>query len=297
MSGVAIYYDASRCTACKGCQVACKTWNELPSPLEKNSQEWSGSLQNPPDLNGNTRLVMTFREADNDTKWGIDWAFGRRSCMHCGEPACVIACPTGCLQKDEDTGFVVLDTDKCIGCQYCRSACPFDVPRHTGVGLDGMGITINKCTGCVDRVRHDRSPACVTACQPEALDFGPRDEMIAKAEARVATLHERGFDKARVYGKDEVGGCHTIHVLKYGLEMYELPENPQVPEFTRAEDGVMKVLTGVGAAGVVAGLGLSFLTGVGYHRDEQRYDEKTGDIIDVDTGEVVRHIDKEAGER
>ena len=296
MTEMAMLYDSSVCTACKGCQVACKVWNELPSPLVKNSQEWSGSLQNPADVNDTTRMIITFNEADNGKRWGIDWTFGRRSCMHCTNAGCVDVCPTGCLSHDEH-GFVVADDDKCIGCQYCRSACPFDIPRHTGVGLDGMGIKINKCTGCIDRVRAGRAPACVTSCQPEALDFGDRDEMIAKAEARVEELHAKGFSKARVYGKDECGGCHTIHVLKYGMEMYELPENPEVPQMTRVEDTTMKILAGVGAAGVVAGLGLSFATGIGYRRDEMRYDEKTGDIVDVDTGEVVRHIDKEAGER
>ena len=51
------------------------------------------------------------------------------------------------------------------------------------------------------------------------------------------------------------------------------------------------------AVGVAAGLGISYLTGRGYKRDQMYYDEKTHDEVDVDTGEVVRHIDKEAGER
>ncbi|AJC12206.1 4Fe-4S ferredoxin [Berryella intestinalis] len=295
MTEMAMLYDSSVCTACKGCQVACKVWNELPSPLVKNSQEWSGSLQNPADVNDTTRMIITFNEADNDKRWGIDWTFGRRSCMHCTNAGCVDVCPTGCLSHDEH-GFVVADDDKCIGCQYCRSACPFDIPRHTGVGLDGMGIKLNKCTMCSDRVENGREPACVSTCQPGALLFGTREEMLAKAAEKVAKLKERGYADASVYGAEEVGGTHIIHVLHRGLDRYELPENPQVHGMIETEN-LMKTLTAVGAVGVVAGLGLSFATGIGYRRDEQRYDEASHDVIDVDTGEIVKHIDKEAGER
>ncbi|ANE22206.1 4Fe-4S ferredoxin [Denitrobacterium detoxificans] len=296
MSDKAILFDSSKCTGCKGCQVACKTWNNLPSSLEYNAGEFTGSLQNPIDLNGTTRRIVTYNEADNGKKYGVNWAFGQRACMHCDNPSCVSVCPSGCLSVDESTGFVTVDEDKCIGCQYCRSACPFDVPRHTGVNVVGGGIVVNKCTGCVDRIKQGRQPACVTTCQPGALQFGDRDEMLAIAHERVEKLKAKGFADARVYGETEVGGTHQIMVLKYPISQYELPENPERNGLVDAL-GFMKPLTGVGAAALVAGLGLSFLTGVGYKRHEMRYDEKAHDVIDVETGEVIKHIDKEAGER
>jgi formate dehydrogenase iron-sulfur subunit len=295
MTDKAILFDSSRCSGCKACQVACKCWNSLPSTLDKNSQEWSGTYQNPPDLSGNTRIIMTFNEADNGKKWGVNWAFGRRSCMHCTDAGCVAVCPTGCLHHDEETGLVVYDTDKCIGCRYCVSACPFDVPRHVNGGL-GAGAVINKCTGCSDRVKHGLNPACVTTCQPGALKFGDRDEMLEIAHERVTYLQGKGFDSARVYGEDEVGGTHVIYVLKYPISQYQLPENPVSVGMADATN-FMKPLTAVGAAALVAGLGLCLGMGTGYHRDKLRYDENTHDVIDVDTGEVVKHIDKEAGER
>ena len=86
-------------------------------------------------------------------------------------------------------------------------------------------------------------------------------------------------------------------VLKYDRSMYtHVPENAEPNGMTEAL-GFMKPLAAVGAVGIVAGLGLSFLTGVGYKRDRLYYDEKAHDEIDVDTGEVVKHIDKEKGER
>ena len=189
MTEQAIYFDSSKCTACKGCQAACKCWNNLPTPYELNSAgTFTGTLQNPPDLQPNTRLIITFNEADNGKKYGVNWAFGRRACMHCTNPACVSVCPSGALYVDEETGLVTYDSSKCIGCQYCRSACPFDVPRHTNVGLTGDNIKINKCTGCVDRVKQGRKPACVSTCQPGALQFGDRDEMLKMAKERVEYL-------------------------------------------------------------------------------------------------------------
>ncbi|MGI6535868.1 MAG: 4Fe-4S dicluster domain-containing protein [Eggerthellaceae bacterium] len=295
MAEKAILFDSSKCTGCKGCQIACKCWNNLPSPTELNAGEFTGSLQNPPDLQDNTRLIITFDEAQGDTKYAVKWAFGRRSCMHCTNAACVNVCPSGALYHDE-SGMVTYDAAKCIGCQYCRHACPYDVPRHTGVGLSGNGIKINKCTGCVDRIKQGMKPACVHTCQPGALQFGDRDEMIALAKKRVEALHKKGYDDAQVYGESQSGGTHVIYVLKYALDQYQLPQNPQENGVDDASN-VMKPLTGLAAVVTVAGLGVSFLTGVGYHRDKMRYDEKAHDVIDVDTGEVIKHIDKEAGER
>lgn len=295
----AILFDSSRCSGCKGCMVACKTWNKLPSPLKTDAskENWRASLQCPYDVGPNTRLTITFNEEPSDSPYRpINWAIGRRACMHCTDAGCVTACPSGALYHDK-TGMVTYDRNKCIGCSYCKGACPFDIPRHTGGNdLSGMSIRINKCTGCPDRIRHGMDPACVTTCQPGALMFGNRDEMIAIANERVALLQGKGFDKARVYGVDELGGMHVISVLKYDISQYRLPENPSISGLATASQ-IMKPVLGIGAIALVAGLGLCFIMGVGYRRDELRYDEVNHDVIDVDTGEIVKHIDKEAGER
>lgn len=297
MADFAILFDSSKCTACRGCQVACKTWNNLPSPIEKNAGEFTGSLQNPPDLNSQTRLIISFSEKKSETqRYKVDWAFGRRSCMHCYNPACVAVCPSDCLRVDDETGFVVFQSELCTGCQYCNSACPYDVPRYKGKDVTGANIIMDKCDACLSRLRNGRTPACVHTCQPEALKYGPRDEMVAYANKRVEELKAKGYDKARTYGIDELDGAHVIHVLKYGIDQYMLPEDPKVSPLVESMD-FMKPLTAVGAAALVAGLGLSFLTGVGYKRDRMYYDEQKHDVMDADTDELIKHIDKEAGER
>jgi hypothetical protein len=54
----AFFIDLSRCTACRGCQIACKEWNELPA----NATKQRGSHQNPPVLNPNNFKVVRFNE-------------------------------------------------------------------------------------------------------------------------------------------------------------------------------------------------------------------------------------------
>lgn len=285
MSEKAILFDTSRCSACRGCQVACKCWNDLPSPIEKNANPSTGSYQSPADLGADTRLVVTFNEEAGGSK-GVMWAFGRRACQHCTDAPCAAMCPAGAIFKHEETGFVTMDDSKCVGCQYCSTACPFDVPRYSA----GFRTTINKCTGCIDRIEQGRAPACVSTCQPEGLLFGDRSEMIARAHERVAALKQRGYENAVVYGESEMGGLHVIQVLKYGVAAHGQIENPQVNPAV-ALTQIMKPITAVGAGVTVVGLAAMFALGVGYKRDKVVYNAETEDTISYESGEVVKHGD------
>ena len=264
---VAILFDSSHCTGCKGCQVACKQWNMLPSTMELNGNKFTGSYQSPADLNGDTRLIMTFDEKESGNKYQpINFAVGRRSCFHCTDAACVEICSSGALYHKEN-GVVALDTDKCNGCTYCQSACPFDVPRFRPT--DGR---IDKCTLCMDRLKEGGIPACVKTCQPEALKFGPRDEMIRLGKERVEFLKKKGFDKAELYGEHEMGGLHVLQVCKFGHEAYGLPDNPKANPMVGAMK-TMKTVTGLGTAAVIAGLAVSFAAAVGYRRENVTVEE------------------------
>lgn len=295
MSEKAILFDSSKCTACKGCQVACKCWNELPSPTELNAcaVSFTGTYQNPPDINGTTRLIISFNETEPAAALAtkpIGWAFGRRSCQHCDNAPCVAACPHGALSQDPDTGFVNVDQAQCVGCGYCSSACPFDVPRYDGGEGPLAQLRLEKCTGCLDRVKHGMEPACVATCQPDALTFGDRDELVAIAREKVAWLRERGYENACVAGDSEDYPTHVLHVLKYGYEAHGMVEHPQVPatvEMTR----VMKPITGALSGLTVVGLATMFGLAAGYKRNKLAYNPETGDTIDVDRGEVVKQGD------
>lgn len=258
MAEYAILYDSSKCSACKGCQIQCKQWNMLPSSLGKDVSEFSGSYQSMAELNGDTRLLITFDESEGDK--GIEWAFGRKACFHCSEPACADVCPVGALTK-QDNGVVKLDSTKCIGCKYCTSACPFEVPKYR----ENFNVS-NKCTMCGDRIEQGREPACVKTCPAAALDFGDRGKMVTAGNSRVKELKAEGFDKAELYGETEMGGMHSLFVAKYGLEAHGLQRDPSAPEAVTALV-LLKPLTALGVLGMFGALAGSFLTGIGYKRD------------------------------
>lgn len=173
--------DASRCTACRGCQVACKQWNGNPGSETKN---W-GSYQNPKDFEWNTWKLVRMEEHVIDKK--IEWLFFPDQCRHCVVPPCKLAADLtdeGAVLHDASTGAVVF-TEKTRNVPYedVRQACPYDVPR-----FDPKTKLIKKCTMCNDRVTNGLLPACVQSCPTAALNFGERDQMLVLAKNRLETL-------------------------------------------------------------------------------------------------------------
>jgi len=87
-------------------------------------------------------------------------------CMHCTKPPCIDACPLGAIYKRDD-GIVLIDTDKCDGCEACIPACPYAV-----LNLDTAKKLATKCTLCAHRVDEGLEPFCVICCETEAIYFG-----------------------------------------------------------------------------------------------------------------------------
>jgi len=229
--------DVSKCTACRGCQVACKQWNKLPA--EKTQQR--GTHQNPPDLTPATWNLVRFTEIPLK-EGGMRWLFRKDNCMHCTDPACQRACPVpGCIFKTPE-GAVVIDKEKCIGCEYCVNVCPFGIPR-----FDPATKKVYKCTLCWDRISQGQIPACAKTCAPGAVTFGSKDKMIAQAYARAKTL---GGDAA-VYGDKFVQGTHVVYVLPEKVRLYEkMVVNPSIPVSVYLWKDLLKPLSvlAIGAA-------------------------------------------------
>ncbi|MFA4835217.1 MAG: 4Fe-4S dicluster domain-containing protein [Dehalococcoidia bacterium] len=247
----AILFDATKCTACRGCQVACKQWNELKAEETTNR----GTCENPPDLSPDTWLKIKFAEVSKNGNGAIDWLFTRRSCMHCTEAACVTVCPSGALSHHK-LGYVDYNKDKCTGCGYCVEACPFKVPKTDGGNLTGIRKA-SKCLFCRDRVTNGLQPACVTTCPTAALQFDERNKLVTLGRDRVEKIRST-YPKANLYGEKELDGLHVMYVLPYSPEVHGLPVDPKVQTATEARDLLKWV--GVGAvAAVVAVAGLNFL--------------------------------------
>ena len=202
----AFLIDTSRCTACRGCQIACKEWHDLPAVATKQR----GSHQNPPDLNPYNLKIVRFHEHLDD-QGRVMWNFFPDQCRHCVKPVCVTmankAVP-GSMIKDPKSGAVLV-TEKCremdeVGIKTVIKSCPYNIPRY-----DAEKKMLVKCDMCIDRVQVGLEPMCVKTCPTGTMAFGERDEMLALAKKRLASLLPR-FPKARIVDVPEVNVFYVL---------------------------------------------------------------------------------------
>lgn len=135
--------DPDKCSGCLACVVAC---------MDQHYDETEGNA-----------VSGRIYEKWISPKTGMT-CYKTRSCLHCEDPSCVKACRTGALFQN--SGYVLTDREKCVGCRACARACPHDVPRFDADGK------IVKCDGCATRVACGLEPACVSTCNTGALKIG-----------------------------------------------------------------------------------------------------------------------------
>jgi len=254
-----IVIDTSKCMACRGCQTACKQWNNLSAVVTENH----GSYENPPDLSYNTYTRILFNEVETDG--GLRWFFGQARCMHCSDAGCMKACPVpGAITRDGN-GAVVINQDVCTGCKYCVFGCPFNVPRFDRGNAEGAGVDkAFKCTMCFDRQSMGMEPACTKTCPTGALFF----TRSSKLPAVKAMAKEKGLT---VYDGGALN-THVVVLLEDKPSVYGLPDKPAIPTSTYLWRSVMKPLgVVVFLAGVFAAIA-HFVT-IG----PQEADEEGGD--------------------
>ena len=142
--------DLDRCMGCEGCIIACK--------VEHNLDKVSGIR------------VDTIGGAHKDTPKGkfpnLSMYYLPVPCMHCSNPPCMDACDEKAIFKRQD-GIVLIDQDKCNGCQLCIPACPYDALTY-----DKDRDMVTKCTLCHHRIDDGLEPFCVIWCEGEAMFFG-----------------------------------------------------------------------------------------------------------------------------
>jgi len=142
------YFDSERCVGCRACEIACQMWNESAETVK-----WRG-------VSGIERGVYPEIKSVNVSL----------ACMHCAAAPCIKACPRKALLKAEQTGIVLVNQRRCVGCMLCLWACPFGAPQ---LGVDGK---MEKCHFCEDRPL-DMKRACEEVCPTQAIISGPVDEL------------------------------------------------------------------------------------------------------------------------
>jgi formate dehydrogenase iron-sulfur subunit len=198
------------------------------------------------------------RYAEMETERGLEWLIRKDGCMHCSDPGCLKACPAPGAVVQYSNGIVDFYEENCIGCGYCITGCPFNIPRFSK-----KDSKVYKCTLCSDRVAVGLEPACVKTCPTGAIVFGTKEAMIHLAEGRVADLNSRGFAKAGIYDPQGVGGTHVIYVLQHAdkPEIYNgLPRNPSIGPMVELWKGAAKPLASFGLAMVVAASFFHYVT-------------------------------------
>jgi Fe-S-cluster-containing dehydrogenase component len=237
-----LLYDATLCVGCKACVAACKEANNNPPEFSTVDHLWDTPL----DTSGYTfNLIKMYRNGTMEAKdqETNGYAFMKTSCMHCGDPSCVSACPVSAMTKDPVTGVVGYNPDKCIGCRYCVAACPFGIPKYQ---YDSPTGRIGKCELCRHRYKDGHYSACAEVCPTGATLYGKTSDLLVEARRRLALKPgERakfprgklgGPDQSyetpagkylqHVYGEKEYGGTQVLKLSGVNFAKVGMPDLP-----------------------------------------------------------------------
>ena len=263
--------DVSKCIGCKACQSACIEWNQTHPDVEENV----GVYENPHDLTPNMFTLMRFSEWVNPETDDLEWLIRKDGCMHCEDPGCLKACPAPGAIVQYSNGIVDFVQENCIGCGYCLTGCPFNIPRISQVDHKSY-----KCTLCSDRIAVGQGPACAKACPTQAIVFGTKEDMKAHAAERIEDLKSRGYENAGLYDPAGVGGTHVMYVLHHAdkPQIYnDLEENPRISPIVEGWKGVTKTagLAVIGLAAIGATLHGLFARG----NEVEEHDEQAADTL------------------
>lgn len=208
--------DLRKCVGCHACTIGCISENKLPPQMKY-------------------RPVFEYEQGKYPD---VSRTFLPKPCMQCDKPPCVDACPVkgadGATWKETKgvaAGIVPIAYDKCIGCQKCVPACPYESRSidkgsfHTegtpalqkyetmqafeyGKPLrrtieDNLKGIARKCHFCIHRLENGMLPVCITTCIGRAGYFGdlndPQSLIFKVMKANNLQLLKNGKDKN---GKD-----------------------------------------------------------------------------------------------
>ncbi|HJW91416.1 MAG TPA: 4Fe-4S dicluster domain-containing protein [Anaerolineales bacterium] len=143
-----IFVRTDLCTACKTCELACAVEHSQARSI------FASPFERP------IPMHRLFVEAADGHKVPV-------LCRQCEDAPCAAACISGALFHDPQTGTVLCDWSRCIGCWTCVMVCPY--------GVIGRQLELGKAVKCDLCVGRD-VPACVSACPTKALSFEEVDQ-------------------------------------------------------------------------------------------------------------------------
>jgi molybdopterin-containing oxidoreductase family iron-sulfur binding subunit len=211
--------DTRRCVGCRACMVACKAENKTPPGIS---------------------YTVVVEEAIPN-RLDDKPVFMTKPCFHCENPPCVRVCPVSATFKRSRDGIVVVDYDRCIGCRYCITACPYGA-RYFDFGENYPAVSektpyahvpspeygqyrtreegkspignVRKCTFCAhlqdEHGRYDKAagrwPACAKTCTGHAIHFGDFND----PESEVSQLLR---ERQAVRLKEDLGTEPNVYYL------------------------------------------------------------------------------------
>jgi Fe-S-cluster-containing dehydrogenase component len=170
--------DQRKCVGCHACTIGCVAENGLPPGVVYRPVITDESGEYP-----NTKLRFT-----------------PRPCMQCEQPPCVPVCPVQATWRRPD-GVTIVDYDRCIGCRYCMTACPYGA-RTSDFGRYYTAGAAEGAPGGADRPVEGASP-----------NMAYED----------ATTSELGKSWSRLNHQSPMGNARKCHFCLHRLETGQLP--------------------------------------------------------------------------
>ena len=197
--------DLARCRNARKCVTKCQSMHNL-SPED----EW-------------IKVFLMQDSADTAPYWFP------KPCFHCNQPPCVKVCPVGATYKRTD-GLVLIDNERCIGCKFCMTACPYssrvfqwedpiESPEMAGMdyspetSVPSRVGTVGKCDFCPDMARQGKLPDCVTGCPNGVIFFGDKNEDIVSNGTESFRFSELVHDRAGYHFMAELGTEPNVYYL------------------------------------------------------------------------------------
>lgn len=164
-----------------------------------------------------------------------------KPCYHCNNPLCAAVCPVGATYKRSD-GIVLVDNERCIGCKFCMTACPYNsriffwsyhetnkdhIDYSPETGIPHREGTVSKCDFCPDMIRQKKLPHCVSACPMGTIYFGDiNEDSVSNGQETVS------FSKLI----EERDGFRYLEELGTSPSVYYLPASDRLFPFERGLD-------------------------------------------------------------